>query len=239
MRGTRHALFVILACLATLGFIATADEGAVVETVAVIGKDFSADSNGTKRYALTEYESAGLAKLFDSVDVDGSGAVDYLELASFLRAMSTLDDDLAAAISPKMVYEVFRRSDDDGDGRLSGAEFGAALVAWSAEEWADVDDWADVDGPHSPAKDTDGSGDDDDDDETKDPREYLEWEWAVGVASAECVLCVTGHPTNCGPPSPPGCEVPESRAAGLAVAERRAHAAMLGDFLRKRGLTHE
>ena len=80
---------------------------------------------------------------------------------------------------------------------------------------------------------------DDDDDETKDPREYLEWEWAVGVASAECVLCVTGHPTNCGPPSPPGCEVPEFRAAGLAVAERRAHAAMLGEFLRKRGLTHE
>ena len=84
------------------------------------GKDFSADSNGTKRYALTEHESAGLAKLFDSVDVDGSGAVDYLELASFLRAMSTLDDDLAAAISPKMVYEVFRRSDDDGDGRAVG-----------------------------------------------------------------------------------------------------------------------
>ena len=136
MRGTRHALLVILACLATLGFIATADEGAVVETVAVIGKDFSADSNGTKRYALTEHESAGLAKLFESVDVDGSGAVDYLELASFLRAMSTLDDDLAAAISPKMVYEVFRRSDDDGDGALSGAEFGAALVAWSAEDWA-------------------------------------------------------------------------------------------------------
>jgi hypothetical protein len=120
MRGTRHALLVILACLATLGSIATADEGAVVETEAVIGKDFSADSNGTKRYALTEYESAGLAKLFDSVDVDGSGAVDYLELASFLRAMSTLDDDLAAAISPKMVYEVFRRSDDDGDGAAVG-----------------------------------------------------------------------------------------------------------------------
>ena len=216
-----------------------ADEGVVVEVEAdeVIGSDFSADSNGTRRFALTDEEREGLAKLFDSVDVDGSGGVDYLELASFLRAMSELDDDLKAAISPSNVYKLFARSDDDGDGRLSDGEFGAALVAWSAEEWADVDDRADADGPHAPAKDTDGSGDDDD--ETKDPREYLEWEWAVGVASAECVLCVTGHPTNCGPPSPPGCEVPEFRAAGLAVAERRAHAAMLGDFLRKRGLTHE
>ena len=58
-------------------------------------------------------------------------------------------------------------------------------------------------------------------DEKGDARE---WEWATGVASAACVLCVTGHPRNCGPPSPPGREVREFRAAGIAVAERRAHA---------------
>ena len=112
-----------------------ADEGVVVEVEAdeVIGSDFSADSNGTRRFALTDEEREGLAKLFESVDVDGSGGVDYLELASFLRAMSELDDDLKAAISPSNVYKLFARSDDDGDGRLSDGEFGAALVAWSAE----------------------------------------------------------------------------------------------------------
>ena len=66
--------------------------------------------------------------------------MDYLELASFLRAMSELDDDLKAAISPSNVYKLFARSDDDGGGRLSDGEFGAALVAWSAEEWSDADE---------------------------------------------------------------------------------------------------
>ena len=82
-----------------MGSVVAADEGVVVEVEAdeVIGSDFSADSNGTRRFALTDEEREGLAKLFDSVDVDGSGGVDYLELASFLRAMSELDDDLKAA----------------------------------------------------------------------------------------------------------------------------------------------
>jgi len=230
-----------------------ADEGVVVEVEAdeVIGSDFSADSNGTRRFALTDEEREGLAKLFDSVDVDGSGGVDYLELASFLRAMSELDDDLKAAISPSNVYKLFARSDDDGDGRLSDGEFGAALVAWSAEEWSDADERrrAPAGGRHPPWEDSgDASGGDDGGidkkagdkkgmDEKGDARE---WEWAAGVASAPCVLCVTGHPRNCGPPSPPGCEVREFRAAGIAVAERRAHAATIGNFLRRRGgLTHE
>ena len=216
-----------------------ADEGVVVEVEAdeVIGSDFSADSNGTRRFALTDEEREGLAKLFDSVDVDGSGGVDYLELASFLRAMSELDDDLKAAISPSNVYKLFARSDDDGDGRLSDGEFGAALVAWSAEEWSDADERrrAPAGGRHPPWEDSE-TGDKKGMNEKGDARE---WEWAAGVASAACVLCVTGHPRNCGPPSPPGCEVREFRAAGIAVAERRAHAATIGTFLRRRGLTHE
>ena len=83
-----------------MGSLVAADEGVVVEVEAdeVIGSDFSADSNGTRRFALTDEEREGLAKLFDSVDVDGSGGVDYLELASFLRAMSELDDDLGPSI---------------------------------------------------------------------------------------------------------------------------------------------
>lgn len=142
-----------------------ADEGVVVEVEAdeVIGSDFSADSNGTRRFALTDEEREGLAKLFDSVDVDGSGGVDYLELASFLRAMSELDDDLKAAISPSNVYKLFARSDDDGDGRLSDGEFGAALVAWSAEEWSDADERrrAPAGGRHPPWEDSgDASGGD-------------------------------------------------------------------------------
>ena len=143
-----------------------ADEGVVVEVEAdeVIGSDFSADSNGTRRFALTDEEREGLAKLFESVDVDGSGGVDYLELASFLRAMSELDDDLKAAISPSNVYKLFARSDDDGDGRLSDGEFGAALVAWSAEEWSDADEprRAPAGGRHPPWEDSrDASGGDD------------------------------------------------------------------------------
>ena len=60
--------------------------------------------------------------------------MDYLELASFLRAMSELDDDLKAAISPSNVYKLFARSDDDGDGRLSDGEFGAGFaVEFGAE----------------------------------------------------------------------------------------------------------
>ena len=232
-----------------MGSVVAADEGVVVEVEAdeVIGSDFSADSNGTRRYALTDEERDGLAKLFESVDADRSGGVDYLELASFLRAMSELDDDLAAAISPRAVYELFARSDDDGDGRLSDGEFGAALVAWSAEELSDADERrrrrAPAGGRHPPWEDSgDASGGGEKGhrrgDERGDDKER-EWEWAAGVASAACVLCVTGHPRNCGPPSPPGCEVREFRTAGIAVAESRAHAATLGTFLRRRGLTHE
>ena len=223
-----------------MGSVVAADEGVVVEVEAdeVIGSDFSADSNGTRRFALTDEEREGLAKLFDSVDVDGSGGVDYLELASFLRAMSELDDDLKAAISPSNVYKLFARSDDDGDGRLSDGEFGAALVAWSAEEWSDADEPnAHPRRPHPPWEDSSGGGDCGI--EQRLATGPGEWEWAAGVASAACVLCVTGHPRNCGPPSPPGCEVREFRTAGIAVAESRAHAATLGTFLRRRGLTHE
>ena len=227
-----------------MGSVVAADEGVVVEVEAdeVIGSDFSADSNGTRRFALTDEEREGLAKLFDSVDVDGSGGVDYLELASFLRAMSELDDDLKAAISPSNVYKLFARSDDDGDGRLSDGEFGAALVAWSAEEWSDADERrrAPAGGRHPPWEDSSGGDDCGIDKKWMDEKgDAREWEWAAGVASAACVLCVTGHPRNCGPPSPPGCEVREFRAAGIAVAERRAHAATIGTFLRRRGLTHE
>ena len=164
-----------------------ADEGVVVEVEAdeVIGSDFSADSNGTRRFALTDEEREGLAKLFDSVDVDGSGGVDYLELASFLRAMSELDDDLKAAISPSNVYKLFARSDDDGDGRLSDGEFGAALVAWSAEEWSDADERrrAPAGGRHPPWEDSgDASGGDEKGmDEKGDARE---WEWAARASRA-------------------------------------------------------
>lgn len=64
-------------------------------------------------------------------------------------------------------------------------------------------------------------------------------QWELAVASPQCVLCVTGHPANCGPPSPPGCEDPEFQRIGLAAKEAREHAMLIGGFLRKHGITHE
>ena len=231
-----------------MGSVAAADEGVVVEVEAdeVIGSDFSADSNGTRRFALTDEEREGLAKLFDSVDVDGSGGVDYLELASFLRAMSELDDDLKAAISPSNVYKLFARSDDDGDGRLSDGEFGAALVAWSAEEWSDADERrrAPAGGRHPPWEDSSGGDDGGIDKKWMDERATRasgsgpRASRARRACSASRVTRETAVPrrrrgARCASFAP---RASPSRSAGRTRRRSRLHR---GTFLRRRGLTHE
>jgi len=367
---------------------------------AVLGHGFELGTNGSRTYALSSEERAGLARLFNTVDHDGDGGVDPGELTAFLAFHAQGDGELAealhrggdrnptrpgsgigdgfgdngggsgdedsgdgadarpAAVTP--VELLFKTEDRDSDGKLSRVEFDAALVAWSAEVAGDGDrnssgdeDWfgdgdsgreedvaadniiwremlhASESPNHGPVRGHKsqgvvdarhvGCGDDADDSEeggggggrggaardrgcevprAREPPDSADaprsarrrharhtpanahgfsssnipvyvpaasralalaprprrrrgdygvfnaaWtpadQWALAVASPACVLCVTGHAANCGPPAPPGCEDLEFRRVGLAAQEARDHAALIGGFLRRRGLTHE
>ena len=124
------------------GSVVAADEGVVVEVEAdeVIGSDFSADSNGTRRFALTDEEREGWRSSSNPSTWTGPEAwttSSWRRSSAPCRSWTTTSRPPSP---PSNVYKLFARSDDDGDGRLSDGEFGAALVAWSAEEWSDADE---------------------------------------------------------------------------------------------------
>lgn len=215
------------------------------------------DANATLRYALGGHERAGLDALFAAVDADGDGGVSLPELGAFL---AFADDELELTeTTAAAVRALHRASDADADGALSPAEFDAALVAWADETSIDRDlDDAAASKPRP--RDRRGRAFADappralpwKDDPPPRPRPRRrrtgpaaaanddDWppRWAAAAASPPCVLCVTGHPKNCGP-CDGCCEDAEFRAVGRSVDEARRHAALIGGFLRRHGVTHE
>jgi len=103
------------------------------------------------RAVVSGCRSAGpvIAKLFEAVDADGSGAVDFAELTAYTVGIfsGAMHDPLAKAMlrdfgvdgsrrSLKRLEALFRHADTGGDGCVTPHEFSVLLVAYASVDEA-------------------------------------------------------------------------------------------------------